>query len=126
MELQNAYKMIERLQKTVHDYESKESYQVTLKRVMDLEGIIRKKEAEVEDLKTEVKTQKKLAKEKDKHIEELIENSKKMNNPAEDLELINKLKNKLKKTLEDNELLRRKELEKHEKLVKAERRLVEI
>lgn len=118
--------MIERLQKTVHDYESKESYQVTLKRVMDLEGIIRKKEAEVEDLKTEVKTQKKLAKEKDKHIEELIENSKKMNNPAEDLELINKLKNKLKKTLEDNELLRRKELEKHEKLVKAERRLVEI
>jgi hypothetical protein len=36
----------------------------------------------VEDLKTEVKTQKKLAKEKDKHIEELIENSKKMNNPA--------------------------------------------
>lgn len=42
-----------------------------------------------------------------------------MNNPAEDLELINKLKTKLKKTLEDNEMLRRKELEKHEKLVKA-------
>lgn len=47
MELQNAYKMIERLQKTVKDYESKESYQVTLKRVMDLEGIIKKKDNEI-------------------------------------------------------------------------------
>jgi hypothetical protein len=44
LELQNAYKMIERLQKTVKDYESKEMYHVTLKRVMDLEGIIRKKD----------------------------------------------------------------------------------
>jgi hypothetical protein len=43
MELQNAYKMIERLQKSVHDYESKESYQITLKRVLDLESIIKKK-----------------------------------------------------------------------------------
>ena len=51
MELQNAYKMIERLQKTVRDYESKESYQVTLKRVLDLESIIKKKEGEVEEQK---------------------------------------------------------------------------
>lgn len=35
--------MIERLQKAVKDYESKEAYQVTAKRVMDLEAIIRKK-----------------------------------------------------------------------------------
>lgn len=118
--------MIERLQKAVKDYESKESYQVTLKRVMDLEGIIKKKEAEIEDLKTEVKTLKKMGKDKDKHVEELIENTKKMGNPTEDLEMINKLKTKMKKVLEENEHLRRKELEKHEKLVKAERRLVEM
>jgi len=41
-----------------------------------------------------------MLKDKDKHIEELIENSKKMNNPAEDMELINKLKTKMKKILE--------------------------
>lgn len=39
--------MIERLQKTVKDYEGKEAYHVTLKRVMDLEGIIKKKEEEI-------------------------------------------------------------------------------
>lgn len=77
--------MIERLQKTVKDYESKESYQVTLKRVMDLEGIIKKKDAEIDELKTEVKTQRKIVKERERHIEELMENSKKMGNPAEDL-----------------------------------------
>ena len=60
--------MIERLQKTVHDYESKESYQITLKRVMDLEGIIRKKESEIEQLKTEVKTLRKIIKDKERHV----------------------------------------------------------
>jgi hypothetical protein len=40
--------MIERLQKTVKDYEGKEAYQVTLKRVMDLEGIIKKKDVELD------------------------------------------------------------------------------
>lgn len=64
MELKNAYKMIERLQKTVRDYESKESYQVTLKRVLDLEDIIKKKENEIDQLKGEVKTQKKMLKDK--------------------------------------------------------------
>ena len=61
--------MIERLQKTVKDYEGKEAYQVTLKRVMDLEGIIKKKDVELEELRTEIKTQKKIIKDKEKHIE---------------------------------------------------------
>lgn len=38
--------------------------------------------------------------------------------------MINKLKTKMRKLMEDNETLRKKELEKHEKLVKAERKLV--
>ena len=126
MELQNAYKMIERLQKTVRDYESKESYQVTLKRVLDLENIIKKKENEMEQLKGEVKTQKKMLKDKDRYIEELLDNTKKMSNPAEDKELIFKLKTKLKKVLEETDILRKKELGKHEKLVRAERKVVEL
>ncbi len=36
--------MIERLQKTVKDFENKESYQISVKRIMDLESIIKKKE----------------------------------------------------------------------------------
>lgn len=91
--------MIERLQKTVKDYEGKEAYQVTLKRVMDLEGIIKKKDVELEQLRTEIKTQKKIIKDKEKHIEELIQNSKKMGNPTQDLQTINKLKLKMKKIL---------------------------
>lgn len=55
-----------------------------------------------------------------------MENTKKMGNPAEDLQMINKLKNKMKKLMQENENLRKKELQKHEKLVKAERRLVEM
>jgi hypothetical protein len=73
-----------------------------------------------------VKTQRKIVKEREKHIEELMDNAKKMGNPTEDLEMINKLKTKMKKIMEDNDALRKKELEKHEKLVKAERRLVEM
>jgi hypothetical protein len=80
----------------------------------------------MEELRTEIKTQKRIVKERDKHIEELIENSKKLGNPTEDLETIGKLKIKLKKLAEEGESLRRKELEKHEKLVKAERRIVEL
>ena len=118
--------MIERLQKTVRDYESKESYQVTLKRVLDLENIIKKKENEIEQLKSEVKTQKKMLKDKDRYIEELLDSTKKMSNPAEDKELIFKLKTKLKKVLEETDLLRKKELGKHEKLVRAERKVVEL
>ncbi len=38
-----------------------------------------------------------MTKEKEKHIEELIENTKKMGNPTEDLETISKLKAKIKK-----------------------------
>ena len=49
-----------------------------------------------------------------------------MGNPAEDKETIQKLKLKMKKIAEDNELLRKKELEKHDKLVRAERRVVEF
>ena len=40
--------------------------------------------------------------------------------------MINRLKLKLKKVAEDNDQLRKKELEKHEKLVKAERKVVEL
>lgn len=86
---------------------------------MDLESIIKKKEGELEEMKTEIKTLKKMGKDKDKRIDELIENTKKMGNPAEDKELINKLKAKLKKVLEENDMLRKKELEKHGKLVQA-------
>ena len=64
MELQNAYKMIERLQKTVRDYESKESYQKTLKKVLELENIMKKKDLEIDQLKGESKTQKKMIKDK--------------------------------------------------------------
>ena len=60
--------MIERLQKTVKDYESKEAYQITVKRVMDLEGIIKKKDNEIETLRLEVKTQKKMMYDKDKYV----------------------------------------------------------
>ena len=60
--------MIERLQKTVKDYEGKEAYQVTLKRVMDLEGIIKKKETEIEGLRLEVKTQKRIMHEKERYV----------------------------------------------------------
>jgi hypothetical protein len=56
--------MIERLQRTVKEYESKEMYHVTLKRVMDLEGIIHKKDEEMEELRTEIKTQKRIVKER--------------------------------------------------------------
>ena len=69
---------------------------------MDLESIIKKKDGENEELRTEVKTLKKMGKDKDKRIEQLIENTAKMGNPAEDKELINKLKTKLKKVMEDN------------------------
>lgn len=83
---------------------------MTLKRVLDLESIIKKKEQEVDQLKSEVKTQKKMLKDKDKHVEELLDNTKRMGNPAEDKEVIHKLKTKLKKVSEDNEQLRKKEL----------------
>lgn len=61
----------------------------------------------------ETKTLKKTIKEKEKHVDDLIENGKKMSNPTEDLEVINKLKTKLKKIMADNDHLRKKELEKH-------------
>ncbi len=35
---------------------------------MDLEGIIKKKDLELDQLKTEIKTQKKILKDKEKHI----------------------------------------------------------
>lgn len=62
----------------------------------------------MEELRTEIKTQKRIVKEKEKHIEELIENSKKLGNPTEDLETIAKLKAKLRKLTEEAEGLRRK------------------
>lgn len=65
-----------------------------------------------------------MIKEKERHIEELLENSKKMNNPAEDKEVINNLKEKLKKIAEDREVLKKREMEKHQKLVTAERKIV--
>jgi hypothetical protein len=77
-------------------------------------------------LRTEIKTQKRIVKDKEKYIEELIENSKKLGNPTEDLEAIGKLKAKIKKLIEEGDSLRRKELEKHEKLVKAEKRIAEL
>ena len=43
VELQNAYKMIERLQKTVKEYEGKETYQISQKKVLDLESEVRKR-----------------------------------------------------------------------------------
>ena len=49
-----------------------------------------------------------------------------MSNPAEDKEVITKLKIKLKKTTEENDQLRRKELQKHDKLVKAEHKIIEL
>ncbi len=73
-----------------------------------------------------MKTLRKIIKEKEKHVEELIENTKKFGNPAEDIETINKLKAKLKKLAEENEVLRKKEMDKHEKLVTAERRIVDL
>ncbi len=48
LELQNAYKIIERLQKTVKDFENKESYQISFKRILDLDSIIKKKDSEME------------------------------------------------------------------------------
>jgi regulator of sigma D len=67
-----------------------------------------------------------MLKDKDKHVEELLDSTKTMSNPAEDKQIINKLKAKLKRILEENDMLRKKELEKHEKLVKAERKVVEL
>lgn len=40
-----------------------------------------------------------MGKDKDRRIQELIESTQKMGNPAEDKELINKLKTKLKKVM---------------------------
>jgi hypothetical protein len=40
--------------------------------------------------------------------------------------MIDRLKKKLKKVMEDNDMLRKKELNKHEQLVKAERKIVEM
>ena len=60
--------MIERLQKEVKDYESKQAYQVTGKRVMDLEAVIRKKEKETQQLKNQLKVHRKTIMERDKDI----------------------------------------------------------
>jgi hypothetical protein len=56
----------------------------------------------------------------------LLENAKKDKNVTEDKEMIDRLKKKLKKVMEDNDMLRKKELNKHEQLVKAERKIVEM
>lgn len=49
-----------------------------------------------------------------------------MGNPTEDLEAIGKLKIKIKKLTEEIDTLRKKEMEKHGKLVMAERKIVEM
>lgn len=55
MELQNALKMIDRLKKTVKDFENKEAYDVSYKRVSDLQSIIKKKQDEIEQLRMKIK-----------------------------------------------------------------------
>ena len=71
-------------------------------------GLFKKKDNQIDDLKMEVKTQKKIVHDKEKYIEELLENTKKMGNPAEDKEIIRKLKEKMKKIAEEREILKRK------------------
>ena len=41
-----------------------------------------------------------MLKDKDKHVDELIDSTKKMSNPTEDKDVINKLKTKMKKIAE--------------------------
>ena len=60
--------MIDRLQKTVKQFESKESYQISVKRIMDLESVIKKKEQEMEEMRVEIKVSKRIIKEKERHI----------------------------------------------------------
>lgn len=64
------------------DFESKEGYQVTLKRVMDLEGIVHKKDEEILQLKAEIKTQRHIVKEKQRQIDELLANAQAEPNPT--------------------------------------------
>jgi ribosomal protein S30 len=85
-ELKNAYRIIDRLQKSIKHYESNEGYNSSMTKIMDLEDVIKKKEKEIEELRVELKTQKKINKEQEKHIDELNEASKKVVNPAQDKE----------------------------------------
>lgn len=42
-QLQNAYKVIERLQKSVKDIQNKEEYQLNYKRISEMENLLRKR-----------------------------------------------------------------------------------
>lgn len=86
VELRNAYKMIDRLKKSIKHYESNEGYNSSITKILDLEDVIKKKEKEIEELRTELKLQKKHNKEQEKHIEELNEAAQKTTNPAQDRE----------------------------------------
>lgn len=65
--------MIERLQKTVKDFQSKQAYQISFKRILDLQSIIKKKDVEVEDLKLQLKDSKKTIRDKQKHVNDLLD-----------------------------------------------------
>ena len=54
--------MIERLQKTVNEFENKESYHLNYKKIQELESMIKKKDNEIEDMKLELKYLKKTVK----------------------------------------------------------------
>lgn len=76
--------MIDRLKKSIKHYESNEGYNSSITKIIDLEDVIKKKEKEVEELRVELKVQKKINKEQEKHIEELNEAAQKITNPAQD------------------------------------------
>lgn len=116
-ELKNAYKMIDRLQKSIKHYENNEGYNSSITKITDLEDVIKKKEKEVEELRGELKTQKRINKDQERHIDELTEASKKVTNPAQDKEEIRNLKEKIRKLTMDNEQLQRDNREKHKKMV---------
>lgn len=48
VELKNAYKMIDRLKKSIKHYENNEGYNSSVTKIIDLEDVIKKKEKEVE------------------------------------------------------------------------------
>lgn len=68
-ELKNAYRMIDRLQKSIKHYENNEGYNSSITKITDLEDVIKKKEKEVEELRGELKTQKRINKDHEKHID---------------------------------------------------------
>ena len=71
IELQNAYRMIERLQKTVKNYQGNQSFHVTAAKIVELENKIKKVTDEEEQYKLELKYVKKELKDKEKHIIDL-------------------------------------------------------